>query len=200
MPTTPKFQIPYPDGNSNYTPLQDWFAGIANGVEAALNTGLGGAPRIANSDSERNIIYPSPVQGNTVLRPDKGYTEQYFGTYDVSTNPAGRTPSGWYPVTPSPRGGLPVMPFAIATGSTVPRVVAANGWSDQAITFPVGRFSQPPLLIASNTGSVDGFGFITATSVTTTGCNIRHMCPIGSAQIVGANWIAIQMTAAAAIG
>lgn len=194
MPVTTKFQIPYPDGTSNYTPLQDWFAGIANGVETALTTGLGGAPRLANSDSERNGIYPAPVQGNTVVRPDKGYTEQYFGLYDVSTNPAGRTPAGWYPLTAAPRGGLQVFPFAVATGSTAPRIVNPGSPSVQAITFPVGRFSVAPMMLGNNAGNVDPNGHISFNGVTATGCNLQHVVTGASAQILGSNWVAIQMT------
>jgi hypothetical protein len=128
MPTTPKFQIAYPDGTSNLTPLQDWFSAIANGVENALNTGLGGAPRLANSDSERAAIFPSPVQGNTVLRPDKGYTEQYFALYNAGTNPAGATPAGWYPVAG-------VMPYETIKGKTMANVpVSGSVW------FLIDRF------------------------------------------------------------
>jgi hypothetical protein len=32
----------------------------------------------------------------SVYRTDLGYTERYYGLYNVSTNPAGRTPAGWY--------------------------------------------------------------------------------------------------------
>lgn len=120
MPVTTKFQIVYPDGTSTLAPLQDWFAALANSTETALNTGLGGAPRLANSDSERNTIYPSPVQGNTVVRPDKGWTEQYFATYNASTNPSGATPSGWYPASGA-------MPTGVARRTTA--ALAVNNGS-----------------------------------------------------------------------
>lgn len=123
MPVTTKFQIPYPDGTSTYAPLQDWFAGIATGVENALNTGLGGAPRLANSDTERNTIYPSPVQGNTVIRPDKGWTEQYFATYNASTNPSGATPSGWYPVAGA-------QPLAVARRTTTALAINSGSYTN----------------------------------------------------------------------
>lgn len=98
MPVTPNFAIPYPDGTTALTPLQDRFADIANAVDGALVTGLAGAPRLATSDSARNALFPSPVQGNLCDRPDKGYIEEYFTLYDASTNPGGATPAGWYPV------------------------------------------------------------------------------------------------------
>lgn len=101
MPSTSPWAIPYPDGPTNLTALQTHFANIANAVNTALTTGLGGAPRIANSDAERLSIFPAPIQGNTVMRPDKGWLEQYFGTYNASTNPGGASPAGWYPTAPN---------------------------------------------------------------------------------------------------
>lgn len=133
MPSTPNFAIPYPDGATGFTPLQQKFADIATAVDTALTSGIGGAPRLANSDAERNTIYPSPVQGNAVNRPDKGWIEQYFGAYNATTNPAGATPAGWYPVsgnTPgtvlyrapwtSPAGGATTAIFA--TGTVTQRI------------------------------------------------------------------------------
>lgn len=128
MPVTTNFQIPYPDGNSNYTPLQDWFAAIANGTETALNTGLGGAPRIATSDAARNALYPAPVQGNTVVRPDKGYTEQYFGLYDVGTNPGGLTVAGWAPI--SGRGFRRELAFKTTGPTQLAEIVSGAGWTN----------------------------------------------------------------------
>lgn len=98
MPVSPNFNIPYPDGSSGLTPLASWFAGIAVGVDSALMTGIGGAPRLASSDSERNAIFPTPAQGNSVLRLDKGWIEQYFAAFNGTTNPSGASPAGWYPV------------------------------------------------------------------------------------------------------
>lgn len=120
MPSTPNFAIPYPDGATGFTPLQQKFADIANAVDGALTTGIGGAPRLANSDAERNAIYPTPVQGNAVNRPDKGWVEQYFAAYNATTNPAGATPSGWYPVS----GATPLLSasrsnFTVNNGATV---------------------------------------------------------------------------------
>lgn len=96
MPTTSPWNIPYPDGPTNLTALQSHFANIATAVNAALTTGLGGAPRIATSDSMRASLFPAPIQGDSVVRPDKGYTEQYYALYNASTNPSGAAPAGWY--------------------------------------------------------------------------------------------------------
>lgn len=99
MPVTPRFGIPYPDGPSGVTPLPAWFAGLAVGVENAMITGLGGAPRLARSDSERNTQAPSPSQGDLFWRPDKQWVEAYFEAYNGTTNPLGATPAGWYPLS-----------------------------------------------------------------------------------------------------
>jgi hypothetical protein len=45
----------------------------------------------------RDVLYPSPVQGNAVFRTDKGYEETYYAAYNASTNVGGATPAGWYP-------------------------------------------------------------------------------------------------------
>lgn len=126
MPTTPVFQIPYPDGPATLTPLQARFADIANGVEAALLGGLGGAPRLAHSDAERDTLVPSPVQGDSAVRPDKGYTEQYFEAYDASTNPAGAITSGWYPVS----GDLPYARLQFP--------LTSKAWSERTLGYTGG--------------------------------------------------------------
>lgn len=99
MPVTPNFAIPYPDGTTPYTPVQNHFAAMAAATDDALVAGLGGSPRIAYSDSERTTLFPAPIQGNTLVRPDKGYTEQWFGLFDSGTNPGGASVAGWYPIS-----------------------------------------------------------------------------------------------------
>jgi hypothetical protein len=47
----------------------------------------------------RNVLYPSPVQGNAVFRNDLGVEETYYGLYNSSTNVGGATPAGWYPMS-----------------------------------------------------------------------------------------------------
>lgn len=142
MPTTSPWNIPYPDGPTNLTPLQTHFANIANAVNSALTDGLGGAPRIANSDAERNSLIPAPVQGNTVLRPDKGYTEQYFGLYNSSTNPSGATPAGWYPVS-----------------GKFPRAIARKG---TAVSIPNAAFTAATYdTLKANLITQSGAGLVT---------------------------------------
>lgn len=71
----------YVDANSS-----QWVAATSDPV----NIGV-----VANQ-SERDAQYPTPGQGMSVYRTDLGYTERYYGLYNASTNPAGRTPAGWY--------------------------------------------------------------------------------------------------------
>jgi hypothetical protein len=62
------------------------------------------AVRVANA-TERNSVYPAPVQGNTVFRADLGYEEKYYAAYNATTNPDGtRGTAGWYRYN----GGAPI--------------------------------------------------------------------------------------------
>lgn len=147
MPQTPNFNIRYPDGPTSYTPLQQHFSNLALDVDNALQNGLGGAPRIANSDAERNTIYPAPVQGNTVVRPDRGWTEQYFGAYNSGTNPAGATTAGWYPVS----GRMPRL--SRRRESTALSTAAANADSPFNLPTSVGN-DTPSITYVASTGVV----------------------------------------------
>lgn len=63
---------------------------------------------VANSEAARNAHWGTPTTGSTQLalqnlgattiRTDLQYTERYFATYNVSTNPGGARVPGWYPV------------------------------------------------------------------------------------------------------
>lgn len=142
MPVSTNFNIPYPDGSSGLTPLAAWFAGIAVGVDNALMTGIGGAPRLANSDTERNTIFPSPVQGNSVMRPDKGWIEQYFQAYNATTNPSGATPAGWYPTMGATPG---VVLYRAPWGTT-----AGAGVQNIFATGTTTNYITPGITLASN--------------------------------------------------
>lgn len=72
-------------------------------VESRATTLESGATRTVSSASARDLLFPTPVQGNTVWRSDKGWEERYFALYNSSSNVGGATPAGWYPVS----GALP---------------------------------------------------------------------------------------------
>lgn len=76
---------------------------------AAVTTQIAGldarfTPSVASATA-RNAIFPTPVQGNRVYRSDLGYTEAYYATFNITTNPGGASPSGWYPVEAGAIGG-----------------------------------------------------------------------------------------------
>lgn len=67
-------------------------------LEATNAQQLASATIKVASATERDTKFPSPVQGNSVFRNDLGYVQTYYALYNVSTNPGGRTPAGWYDV------------------------------------------------------------------------------------------------------
>ena len=68
------------------------------------------------------------MQGNTVIRTDKGYTEQYFGLYNAGTNPGGATVAGWYPVHgKAGPSAAPTLTGIYTTGSPAARVYMQGG-------------------------------------------------------------------------
>lgn len=80
-PDTMKVYIYYTDANSS-----QW-------VE--VGGGSSEVPTTANATT-RDAMYPTPQQGNKVFRNDLGFEETYYALYNVSTNPGGKTPAGWY--------------------------------------------------------------------------------------------------------
>lgn len=70
-------------------------------------------PATFASSSARDTAYAKAsaayrVQGALVFRSDTGWTEQYFGTYNSSTNTGGAKTAGWFPVTGPLPGGSQV--------------------------------------------------------------------------------------------
>ncbi|WP_449407991.1 hypothetical protein [Microbacterium maritypicum] len=84
--------------------------------------------------------------------------------------------------------------FAIASGSVA---TAASGVT--AITFPTGKFSQPPLVFLSSSHANPTVPYLSG-APSTTGCNVV-LYTLTPAQVAGTiRWLAIQMTSAAAAG
>lgn len=44
----------------------------------------------------RDVLFPAPTQDDQVYRADLGWEEVYLDAYNVTTNPDGATPAGWY--------------------------------------------------------------------------------------------------------
>lgn len=77
----------------------------------------------ANSVAQRSLIFPAPVQGDSVWRTDTGFQETYFTTYNVTTNPGGTLVPGWYPTA----GALPAAAlFRSASTLSVPSLSWTN--------------------------------------------------------------------------
>lgn len=133
MGATVPDEIPYPEIGTNLTPLATHFAALAQGAQEAIDAVRASTSPPVNSDAERFALYPTPVQGNTVLRRDKGYTEAFFSEYSLTGNPGGATPAGWYPIA----GALPfgrlirgATAFTIPSGS-YSNISANNYWTEQ---------------------------------------------------------------------
>lgn len=118
MPNTPNFGIFFPDGDSQMTPIQTVFASVSSSVDEALLELAGDTPQQANSAAARDAIFPSPQQGDTIYRTDRGWTERYFNIYNAATNPGGTLVAGWHSIDFKPSGAA-VQPFSAASGWSV---------------------------------------------------------------------------------
>ena len=99
-----------------------WEAATPNAVS------LTGQVIVADA-AARDVLYPSPVQGNAVFRNDRGWAEQYYGLYNASTNPGGANPAGWYPVN----GRLPKIVLQLTGGITIGTSLAVPTGTPTAI-------------------------------------------------------------------
>jgi hypothetical protein len=97
------------------------------------------------------------------------------------------TGSGW---THSLNGSTP---FAMAAG-----VGSNSAGASASITFPVGRFTQPPLVTMANTGAT--VSALNAASITTTGATMAGYSAAGAAIATNFMWVAVQMTPTSAAG
>lgn len=88
----------YTDANSS-----QWVAATSD----PINIGV-----VANQ-TERDAQYPTPAQGMSVYRTDLGVTQRYYGLYNLSTNPGGRSTAGWYNTEKSV-GLVPISPTSVS--------------------------------------------------------------------------------------
>lgn len=63
----------------------------------------------------RNVLFPSPVQGDAVWRNDLAIEQRWYGAYNAQTNPSGRTTAGWYATTSNIR---PIISASVTVGGT----------------------------------------------------------------------------------
>lgn len=117
--TTPQYGIRYPDSATKLralgSELATAFADVERVLLAAKVPAVTPAPvMVAASATARNSYWGTPGteaarralqdRGATTIRLDTGDTERYFATYNATTNPAGATTPGWYPVMGSYHG------------------------------------------------------------------------------------------------
>lgn len=94
---------------------------------------------------------------------------------------------------------LPKPPYAMAAGVATVSGVTANGGAAVAVTFPVGRFTQPPMTMV--TGSSNGYSAGSMFTATTTGFSGKYYNPTASVPTsTSIQWIAVQMTASSGAG
>lgn len=202
MERTPVYGIPYPGPTDKPKDASTHFAGIANGVEAALQTAVippvvAASIYVAPSDAARDAFWGKPTtpadqltlqnRGATTIRSDKGYTEQYFAAYNASTNPGGAGAAGWYVVA------TPRTPFAEAAG------YSGSGANTVDIAFPAGRFTVPPIVTVLPYAPAIGM-VVTISNKTKDGFRVVFSGSSGYVNGQVFDWTARQMTPTAAAG
>lgn len=118
--------IVYPTTSNTITPLSNHFANLATSTDTAIATSekTNAIPAVADT-AARTALFPSPVQGNRVLRLDQMVIEAYYGTYNATTNKGGALSAGWYPMA----GNTPrckVVKNIAQTGGTSTYVITWN--------------------------------------------------------------------------
>lgn len=93
----------------------------------------------AASPAIRDVLYPTPVAGNSVLRTDKGRVDQYF-----ALGAGGRTTAGWYQISGNPEVGI----LTAASGVTLTTysLIKDNGKVLLEATTAVASISTAKLL------------------------------------------------------
>lgn len=126
--TTPD-NIIYPTLTDEVAPLEIIFSTMATSIQNAFTArfGTGAAqkvPALAVANvTERGALFPTPVQGQRVWRNDKGWEESYFALYNATTNPAGTSVAGWYPIAGA-------MPFGRVVRSGTAAVISSSAYTD----------------------------------------------------------------------
>jgi hypothetical protein len=128
----------YTDANSS-----QWVAATSDPV----NIGV-----VANQ-SERDAQYPTPGQGMSVYRTDLGYRENYYGLYNASTNPGGRTPAGWYRET-----GIVLQRLHVSTSTPTSNSSTTSVDTPLSITITPKSTSSKILVLASVNGCFKSSG------------------------------------------
>lgn len=96
MATTSPDNLFKPDGSSE-AQLKVLLAQMQDSVQKALNENIRpGLVLRATSAADRDAKFPNPQPGDGVYRTDLGYVQRYYGLWNATTNPNGKSPAGWY--------------------------------------------------------------------------------------------------------
>jgi hypothetical protein len=129
----------------------------------------------------RSSAIPTPSQGMVTYLDDTDAIEAYDGT-------------NWVRKVPK------VSPFAYSAGNLANTSLAQNGSANTTVTFPAGRFTQAPIIVANAAGEVAAQVVGYAAIPTTTSFILVRFNFYAGTQNVSATWIAIQMTSASGSG
>jgi hypothetical protein len=143
---TANYGIWTPTGTTQMTPIQTPFVTLANSVDTALVTIADKMPaQQVSSQAERAALYPTPVQGDSVYRLDRGWVERYYGAYNATSNPGGKPLAGWYgdsgTIIRSVRDTWPDMTVDADT-STSPFVMRRVAIADPGIPYRIQGYGQ----------------------------------------------------------
>lgn len=90
-------------------------------------------------------------------------------------------------------------PFAEAAGVVAQQSVAATASVAVTVTFPAGRFTQPPMVLPGKWGNARDTN-VGVDNVTTSSCTVRLESNSTVSRTIGAYWHAIQMTSGSGAG
>lgn len=172
--------IYYPISSDIMTPLANRFASLAQSVDDALGNIVPGGHFTGTNAERIALTAPARRKGVTFYTSDTNLMWLYDG-------------SNW--VIWQARAGV----FATATGTVSKRAVSAGSVNNVTITFPAGRFTQPPVLVATGWGDARDMT-VQIDNVTTGGANIRLGSMATVSRTLGAHWQATQATSGAAEG
>jgi hypothetical protein len=92
-------------------------------------------------------------------------------------------------------GTVPSVPYAIAAGTTPGPSFSNVATSTFAVTFPVGRFTQRPIISASVTNAAPSNIYaLRLTGITTGGFTVNATFAAPATASVTVDWLAVQMT------
>ena len=163
MPTISPFNIWVPDSSTALKPLATSFVTMATSISNALQATDAGAARPFASAAARDAYFPFPVQGNRAFRTDLGWEEAYYLPYHATTNPGGKSPSGWQPVNKTVVGEEFFVVNVAGTNAGSAVVPTRNYAAIAAptylyITLPATLYASPSAGSRYLRGSVSGAG------------------------------------------